>query len=906
MEYADVLAPPTLLMDADLRHYLKAAQGDEPPASSSDARWGETEVLARRLVETSAAEAALRAIEQEPQRKKRWDLLLLTGLLQEGLGERAHAVAALEIVADKLVAADDRDGVLRLVSRFIEPEPTSASVRLLHYLARGAATDEERIELIREAIGIRPDDAGLHAEIAGILERAGDADAAREHRLRAMELSLEENRADVAPDTLLRAVEEDLEHAPARVARILLGYAARAAWDESEPILDLALPELERRAAGLITWDEIAPLGTRLPVSPKARALAARLLGIAVAREPDPLAILEGSGIADPSVAFDGIAGRLPRILALPPGAYVTHQSWGLGRVRTSDGESVTLDFPGRADHKMSFAMAQRALDRLPNDGLRVLAILDPERLRSLGDAGDPEVLVRALRDVGGAATQTQLKPRLEAVLPGYDWTGWWKRVRDKWKNDPRLDSGEAYRGNFRVAPEGHEGAGATLPPLSPRAAVEGLGLIKKFLREHPEDEPRLKEHAGPLVTRWSHDGRLDTANRALALCYALTWHSLDAAAARETLDELIESGLKPDDLALGLSQEQLLDLARGAEREEEFLWRALESRLPRLRDRGRTRLREMLGEERYATAIEARIARAADRPGLAARLIEHYVARPQDAGAPPQEALLLATIRLLERDLGEGVPERLGALLADGGAFQVRFAGTPPAPETADAMERTVLHWAGSERRLAPVLDFLHEAGLGAIADEHERRRKTRAQGLLEGKTTEDVETQFTLMSRVTYDRMQEDLKRLSLELKTSIPAAIEKARALGDLRENAEYEAAKQRQASAAARLQELMNAIRHARLIETMEIEESRVGVGTEARLRPLDGDGGAPLVLWILGEGDAALGPGILSYRAPLARPLLGKGVGAEITLETEDGARRYCVESIRKRLPGDPA
>jgi transcription elongation GreA/GreB family factor len=100
--------------------------------------------------------------------------------------------------------------------------------------------------------------------------------------------------------------------------------------------------------------------------------------------------------------------------------------------------------------------------------------------------------------------------------------------------------------------------------------------------------------------------------------------------------------------------------------------------------------------------------------------------------------------------------------------------------------------------------------------------------------------------------------------------------------------------------------MNTIQHARLIETMEIEESRVGVGTETRLVSLEGNGDAPIVYWILGEGDSSLGPGILSYRAPLARPLLGKGVGSEVTLEFEGGARRFRVESIRKRLPGDPS
>src|SRR6266852_3136669 len=99
------------MMDADLRRYLAAVKAEEAPASSTDPRWGETEALARRLIAEAKAEAALKLIEQEPARRKRWDLLLLTARLRAGLGDRPLELDALEIVADKLVATSDRSGV---------------------------------------------------------------------------------------------------------------------------------------------------------------------------------------------------------------------------------------------------------------------------------------------------------------------------------------------------------------------------------------------------------------------------------------------------------------------------------------------------------------------------------------------------------------------------------------------------------------------------------------------------------------------------------------------------------------------------------------------------------------------------------------------------------------------------
>jgi transcription elongation factor GreA len=888
------------MMDPDFRRFLRAAQGEDSPANSADPRWGETEALARRLVEGNFVEAALKAIDQEPARKKRWDLLLLTALLREALDERPEALEALEVVADKLMAADDRAGVQRLVGRFLEPRETPAAVRFLHYLARGTDDDAERAELLREALSIRPDDADLNADLGQALERGGDLAGAREHRLRAIEIHLEHGHPDRVGEELLRVVEEDLAHAPVRVGRILLRVAALAEWADAEPLLDLALPELVSRAAGLLTWEDLAPAALRAPGTRAARDLMAGYLRLVVAAEPEPEAIVAGSGIASPSQPIETVSARLPKILALPPGAHVSHGTWGLGRILESDGESITLDFPGRSGHKMSFAMASKSLDRLPGDGLRVLAVEDPGRLRALAAAGDSEVLVRALRDVGGAATAAQLKPRLEAALNGFDWSGYWKSSKDAVKRDRRIDSTEAYRQVYRIAPDGFESEGAALPQLNARTPVEGLGLIRKFLRQHPDEEPRLGDHAGPLVKRWMSETTLDAPSRAQALCYARAWKVTTDTEAGTVLDDLIGRGLRPDDLTLSTHQDALVALSAGLPREEEFLWRALESRLPRLQTVAREGLRTRLGEG-YARAIEQRIARGADAPGLAARLIEHCAANPDDPDAPEDATLFLATVRLLERDLPEGVPERLLALLDEKGALRLRFTKRPPDESLRGSLERTVLHWAGSERKLTPVLEALRALGLAPIADEYEKRRRAKAESLLEGKTIEDLETRYTILSRPTYDRLEAEFKRLSLELKTTIPAAIEKARQLGDLRENAEYEAAKLKQANAAARVQELITLLEGSRLLETIEIDPSRVGVGTEVALDSLD-PGGSPARYWILGEGDGGLAPEVMSYRAPLAKALLGKSVGAEVELTTPDGTRRYRIASIAKRVP----
>src|SRR6267142_1638438 len=225
------------IMDADFRTYLRAAQGEEPPIGAGEPRWAETEALARKLIAGGQAEPALKALKPEPQARKRWDLLLLAGLLNEALGERGASLEAFEI---------------------------------------------------------RPNDPHFLSELSQILERRGEPDEARGMRLRAIELWLELNHPEAVSDELFRVVEEDLPHEPARAGAILLRYAAAVSWEDSEPILDLALPELTRRGAGLWSWRELEPVGARAPQTTEARKLLTTLLRIAVASEPDPDAIVAG------------------------------------------------------------------------------------------------------------------------------------------------------------------------------------------------------------------------------------------------------------------------------------------------------------------------------------------------------------------------------------------------------------------------------------------------------------------------------------------------------------------------------------------------------------------------------------------------------------------------------------
>ena len=136
-------------------------------------------------------------------------------------------------------------------------------------------------------------------------------------------------------------------------------------------------------------------------------------------------------------------------------------------------------------------------------------------------------------------------------------------------------------------------------------------------------------------------------------------------------------------------------------------------------------------------------------------------------------------------------------------------------------------------------------------------------------------------------------------MELKTTIPRAIQSARELGDLKENAEYDAAKAKQASHAKRFAELESLLDGIRLIEDLEREEGVALPGTEVEL---EDETGSVTTVWLLGEGDQDVGDRVVSYRAAVGKALCGRRVGDEVSLPRDGSEVSYRVRRITERLP----
>jgi transcription elongation factor GreA len=137
---------------------------------------------------------------------------------------------------------------------------------------------------------------------------------------------------------------------------------------------------------------------------------------------------------------------------------------------------------------------------------------------------------------------------------------------------------------------------------------------------------------------------------------------------------------------------------------------------------------------------------------------------------------------------------------------------------------------------------------------------------------------------------KFEDELMVLEKELKTELPQEIKRARELGDLRENAEYHAAKERQRLVEARISLLKKRVSDIHLMNIDKIPRDKVGFGSTVHLK--DDATAALTVYQLVMPEDADVEHGLISTASPIGRALLNKEEGDEVTVTTPNGSRRF--------------
>lgn len=144
--------------------------------------------------------------------------------------------------------------------------------------------------------------------------------------------------------------------------------------------------------------------------------------------------------------------------------------------------------------------------------------------------------------------------------------------------------------------------------------------------------------------------------------------------------------------------------------------------------------------------------------------------------------------------------------------------------------------------------------------------------------------------------EKMRDEIRQLKTEARPRVIKAIAEARGHGDLKENAEYHAAKEEQGFIEGRLRDLESKLANSEVIDVTRLGQSgKVVFGATVELRPESGD---KLIRYqIVGEHEASIAAGLISVTSPIARALLGKLEGDEVTVAAPGGDKTFEIVKV---------
>ncbi|TPW15947.1 MAG: transcription elongation factor GreA [bacterium] len=446
------------------------------------------------------------------------------------------------------------------------------------------------------------------------------------------------------------------------------------------------------------------------------------------------------------------------------------------------------------------------------------------------------------------------------------------------------------------------------LPPFDePKGINHNIDLIHDFLAHHSGQENDLRNHTMEKVARWAERRAAKRHERARAALLLWRWDEAGRGAHEAVIREHFAEDF--DLSAAGGADEQraLLDIGLASpDVRPNALRLGLNARSAAVRE---ATIHVLLSEpgpapiQFLANLLQDPVTYT-DALFMSADAVASRMSRP---GADPRLddllwPVMLGLIDLLNTTGREPIRKKGLKYLESGSPLMSRVVELPPNDRVDAQLTARLRDWRQSDRVLFPILDTFSEAGLTTIVESVRQKRKSAFDKLFAGApAADDVSAGPVIMARVTFDRLHAELQQVNMDLKTVIPQAIKKARELGDLKENAEYEAAKLKQANASKRLAQLDTMLGKVRILDDMAIEPGKAGPGTEVTIR--DEADGLTATYWILGEGDGAIAENVLSYLAPLGKALTGHAVGETVDYQPSEGVlKKLTLLDIKVRKP----
>ncbi len=149
--------------------------------------------------------------------------------------------------------------------------------------------------------------------------------------------------------------------------------------------------------------------------------------------------------------------------------------------------------------------------------------------------------------------------------------------------------------------------------------------------------------------------------------------------------------------------------------------------------------------------------------------------------------------------------------------------------------------------------------------------------------------------VTQETFDKMREELQRMKSHDRPAASRAIGEAREKGDLKENAEYDAAKEAQGMLESKIKQLEVAVSNAKIVDTSTIDTSKVTILTKVTITNLATK--KTVTYQLVGEKEADLKAGKISASSPIGKGLIGKKIGETAEVQAPNGVMKFSIDYI---------
>jgi len=588
--------------------------------------------------------------------------------------------------------------------------------------------------------------------------------------------------------------------------------------------------------------------------------------------------------------------------LYLNEGEFFQHINWGIGKVVELDltQRKVVIDFPKMRNKTLTFEGAHQFLQKIPQDHFLALQETQLEKLKEMAENDPLELTKIILKSFEKRINLADLKALMTSKLMSEDaFSNWWNKLKTKLRNDPWIELSPGTRPDIRFRDKALDYFDEMLIRFDKGFTLSDKHKILKELETHQKGEPLPLEKAAPFVARvrmWHRDCSKDDLAGRLILVYLMDETSKFMPSPTVPLEDSEDSIL--NNISNPVEFMGRMDIAN-------YEIRALE-RFIALRPEESANLLALLyldapprvGQYAFEKLLEKKeFIVAADAVNT---LLDHFDRNPQTYAWTvkqilkkkwPDVDLVHSDFTLLEESLNH--LERVR---------QKYVASDPDAKENRHL--QSLLRAIFTEDKFANIAAVLPElssnevkrfnnsiqtspAFISTVKDSIDNLFRKIRKDVFEEDAVE-TGTKVHYCTTHSLKSKQEELRHIKSFEIPQVTNEIEIARGHGDLSENAEYHAAKDRQTLLFKQMEELQDLISRARIIDSDKVQTTYVGIGTRFTMRNIETNKSETHALLGMWETDPE--KGIINYLSPMGQSIIGKKVGDKFELELPGGEK----------------